>query len=109
MPRRRQCTACFGNRFKAWCVQAGLPHCSAHGLRKAGTNRVLENGATEYEAMAIHGWDSPKQAALYALHVNRKKLADSAMDLLDPDYKANESVPLESVVRSGGTKRGKKP
>jgi integrase len=22
----------FGNRFKAWCVKSGLPHCSAHGL-----------------------------------------------------------------------------
>jgi len=23
----------FGNRFKDWCRQANLPHCSAHGLR----------------------------------------------------------------------------
>ena len=26
----------FTNRFKSWCRQAGLPHCTAHGLRKAG-------------------------------------------------------------------------
>lgn len=25
----------FGNKFKDWCRQAGLPHCSAHGVRKA--------------------------------------------------------------------------
>lgn len=26
----------FGNRFRKWCDEAGLPHVSAHGLRKAG-------------------------------------------------------------------------
>ncbi len=26
----------FANRFKSWCRQAGLPHCTAHGLRRAG-------------------------------------------------------------------------
>lgn len=25
----------FGNRFRKWCDEAGLRHCSAHGLRKA--------------------------------------------------------------------------
>lgn len=25
----------FGNRFRKWCDDAGLKHCSAHGLRKA--------------------------------------------------------------------------
>ena len=98
----------FGNRFKSWCRQAGLPHCSSHGLRKAGTIRVFENGGTEAEAMAIYGWDSPKQAALYGKKVNRKKLANGAMHLLDADYKANESVPSDSAVASGGTNRGKK-
>ncbi len=97
----------FGNRFKSWCRQAGLPHCSSHGLRKTGTNRVLENGATEAEAMALYRWDSPKQAALYGRKVNRKKLVDGAMHLLDPDYRTNESVPLERAVASGGTNRGK--
>ena len=28
----------FGNRFRDWCVEAGLPHCSPHGLRKAGAS-----------------------------------------------------------------------
>jgi len=26
----------FGNKFREWCNEAGLPHCSAHGLRKGG-------------------------------------------------------------------------
>ncbi len=99
----------FGNRFKSWCVQAGLPHCTAHGLRKAGATFAAEQGATEHQLMAIYGWESPKQAALYTRSANRKRLVADAMPLVDPDYKANESVPLDRAVASGGTNRGKNP
>jgi integrase len=40
----------FGNWFKKRCVEAGLPQCSAHGLRKAGATRAAENGATPLSA-----------------------------------------------------------
>jgi len=30
----------FGGKFKDWCRQANLPHCSAHGLRKATAARL---------------------------------------------------------------------
>ena len=98
----------FGNRFKAWCVQAGLPHCTAHGLRKAGATFAAEHGATEHQLMAIYGWDSPKQAGLYTRAADKTRLAAGAMPMVDPDYKANESVPPEMGVASGGTNRGKK-
>ena len=75
----------FGNRFKSWCVQAGLPHCSAHGLRKAGATFAAEQGATEHQLMAIYGWTSPKQAALYTRAADRKRLISDAMPLVDPD------------------------
>jgi hypothetical protein len=26
----------FGNKMREWCDEAGLPQCSAHGLKKAG-------------------------------------------------------------------------
>jgi integrase len=45
----------FGNRFRDWCQEAGLPHCSPHGLRKAGASIAAENGATESQLMAIYG------------------------------------------------------
>ncbi len=98
----------FGNRFKAWCIQAGLPHCTAHGLRKAGATFAAEEGATEHQLMAIYGWDSPKQAAHYTKDANRKRLIKDAMPLVDPNYKANESVPPDGALASGGTTRGKK-
>jgi hypothetical protein len=58
--------------------------------------------------MAIFGWESPKQAALYTRKANRKRLAADAMPKLDPDYKENKSVPPGKAVPPGGTMRGKK-
>ena len=98
----------FGNRFKSWCRQASLPHCTAHGLRKAGATFAAEQGATEHQLMAIFGWDSPKQAALYTRAADRKRLTADAMPLVDPNHTANESVPPEKAVASGGTIEGKK-
>jgi len=45
----------FGNKFRDWCNQAGLRHCSAHGLRKAGATMAACNGATSRQLMAIFG------------------------------------------------------
>jgi integrase len=55
----------FGNRFRKWCDTAGLPQCSAHGLRKAGATIAAENGATANELMAIFGWKTMKQVQHY--------------------------------------------
>jgi len=83
----------FGNWFRKRCDEAGLFHCSAHGLRKAGATIAAENGATEHQLMAIYGWESPKQAALYTRKADRKRLAGAAMHLL---------MPAESVPPAGG-------
>lgn len=74
----------FGNWFRARCNEAGLSHCSAHGLRKAGATIAAENGATEHQLMAIYGWASPKQAAHYTRRANRRRLVGDAMHLVAP-------------------------
>lgn len=74
----------FGNRFREWCDQAGLRHCSAHGLRKAGACIAAENGATEKQLMAIFGWEEARQAAHYTKGASQKRLAAAAMHLLVP-------------------------
>jgi len=79
----------FGNWFRKRCNEAGLIHCSAHGLRKAGATIAAENGATEHELMAIFGWESPKQAANYTKKANRTKLARSGMPRMVPERKGN--------------------
>jgi integrase len=74
----------FGNWFRDRCNEAGLPHCTAHGLRKAGADIAAENGATEKQMMAIFGWETARMAALYAKKASQKKLAGDAMHLLVP-------------------------
>ena len=69
----------FGNKFKDWCRQANLPHCSAHGLRKATAARLAECGATPHEIMAITGHQSLEEVERYTRAAVKAKLADSAM------------------------------
>ena len=83
----------FGTQFKRWCVSAGLPHCSAHGLRKAGATVAAERGATPYQLMAIYGWKSLSQALGYTKAAEQKRLAAAAMHLL---AERDESVSLSA-------------
>ncbi|WP_245571871.1 tyrosine-type recombinase/integrase [Microvirga subterranea] len=97
----------FGNKFRDWCTEAGLPHCSPHGLRKAGATIAAENGASEPQLMAIYGWSDPKMAALYTRKANRKRLAGDAAHLMVPRQTENETVPLSGSVENSGTKTPK--
>lgn len=99
----------FGNWFGRQCRLAGLVGCSAHGLRKAGATIAANNGATEYQLMAIYGWESPKQAAVYTRKANRNKLAASGMKYLSREGpKENEIVAPEAQFSIGATKAGTK-
>jgi integrase len=75
----------FGMRFREWCDAAGLPHCTAHGLRKAGASRAAENGATTSALMAIFGWSDIKQAEIYTRKADQKRIAGSNMHLIRGD------------------------
>jgi integrase len=69
----------FGNWFRDRCDLAGLPHCSAHGLRKAMSRRLAESGATSLEGRAITGHKTDREFAHYAESANRKALGRAAM------------------------------
>ena len=69
----------LGNWFREQCNAAGLPHCSAHGLRKAGASIAATNGATVNELMAIFDWENPAQAKVYTDAADRVRLAARAM------------------------------
>lgn len=99
----------FGNWFRKRCDEAGLPHCTAHGLRKAGAAIAAENGATERQLMAIFGWSTMKEAARYTKAARQKVLAASGMKLLSRDQTSNKSVPLFPAQESGGTLSLPKP
>lgn len=72
----------FGNWFRTRCDEAGLPQCTAHGLRKAGATILAESGATTPQLMAIYDWATPGQAEVYFRAANRTRLAGQAMPLL---------------------------
>lgn len=98
----------FGGWFRARCDQAGLPHCTAHGLRKAGATIAAENGATDRQLMALYDWTSEKQANVYTAAVNRKRLAGDAANFLATGSEAEQKVPHQvphrkiSIEKSGG-------
>lgn len=81
----------FGNRFRKWCDEAGLPdHCSAHGLRKAAAVRLAEAGATELEIRAITGHQTSHEVNRYTKAASQKRMAEAGMSKLI----RNKSVPL---------------
>lgn len=70
----------LGNKMRDWCNAAGLPHCTAHGLRKAAARRAAEHGATNQELKAIGGWTTDRQVNLYTAAAEQKRMGEQAMD-----------------------------
>jgi integrase len=68
-------TAGFGNWFRDKCDDAGLPECSAHGLRKLAATSFAYAGATPHQLMAWFGWKSLRQAEVYTRAAEQKRLA----------------------------------
>lgn len=69
----------FYNMVKRACIAAGLPHCSAHGLRKAAARRLQDAGCSDAEGMAITGHKTVKEYRRYAGNDADSSRADSAM------------------------------
>jgi len=72
----------FGGWFKHRCREAGLDHCSAHGLRKSGASMAAENGATEEQLRAIFNWSTAKQSATYTRRARRRVLTANLGELI---------------------------
>lgn len=69
----------FGNKMREWCDEAGLPQCSAHGLRKAFARRAAELGATQAMLKAIGGWEQDAEVSTYTKKADQARLADMAL------------------------------
>ena len=83
----------FGNWFRHRCDEAGLAHCSAHGVRKASAAHAAENGATVHQLMAMFGWPTMREAERYTREAQRRKLAADASRLLARDAKPEHRCP----------------
>lgn len=100
-------TAGFGNWFRDRCREAGLAHCSAHGLRKAGSTRAAEAGATAHQLMAMFGWRSLSEAERCTRAAERKVMAKAGAEALlvgmHAHKAATKNVPPAHSQRRGGT------
>jgi len=78
----------FGAWFRKRCDEAGLPHCTAHGLKKAGATIAADNGATAPQLMAMFDWKTLSQAQRYIEAADQRRLAGQTAQLI-----TLESVP----------------
>ncbi|TPL29518.1 site-specific integrase [Mesorhizobium sp. B2-4-8] len=100
----------LGNKMRDWCDQAELPHCTLHGLRKAGATMAAENGATDEQLMAIFGWTTKQQTTHYTKKAQRRRMAEHAAHLLViPEQNQDKIVPPKKARTTGGTKIRKSP
>lgn len=73
----------FGNAFRQWCNEAGLKHCSAHGLRKAVGARLAELGATASQIQGVLGHQTLSEADRYTRAADRDTNTDMALALFE--------------------------
>lgn len=69
----------FGNKMREWCNEAGLPQCTAHGLRKAIARRAAQAEATQQGIKAVGGWKHDSEVRTYTEAVEQERLADATM------------------------------
>ncbi|HEV2082788.1 MAG TPA: tyrosine-type recombinase/integrase [Brevundimonas sp.] len=69
----------FGNWFKDACRDAGVGHCSAHGLRKSAATRLADAGCTESQIMAFTGHATSKEVRRYTAKRDQRRLAAAAL------------------------------
>jgi integrase len=72
----------FGNWMRKRFDEAGLAHCSSHGLRKACARRLAEAGCTNHEISAITGHRTDAEIRRYTRKSDQKLLAGRAVEKL---------------------------
>ena len=73
----------FGNAMRGWHNAAGLPHCSANWLRKAGATIAADNGTTDRQLVSISGSKRAEQAIVDTEKAKRRMMAQSGMGKID--------------------------
>ena len=72
----------LGNKMRQWCDEAGLPHCSAHGLRKAAARRFAEAGCSNQQIKSWTGHTTDTEVARYTAAASQQLLSDAAAEML---------------------------
>jgi integrase len=69
----------FGNWFRDRCNEACLPHCSAHGLRKACATRLANAGCTTEQIKSVTGHKTLSEVARYTKAADQERNAKQAL------------------------------
>jgi integrase len=85
----------FSHWFRDQCDKAGLPHCSAHGLRKAAARRLAEAGCTAHEIGAVTGHASLAELVRYTRAADQRHLAEAAM----AKTRTSSGKPIERLAK----------
>lgn len=72
----------FKNMMRTWCDQAGLPQCTAHGLRKAAARRFAEAGCSNQQIKAWTGHTTDSEVSRYTAAADQQALSDAAAEML---------------------------
>jgi integrase len=89
----------LGDWFKKQCKIAGLPHCSAHGLRKAAATRLANAGCSVNQIAAITGHKSLREIARYTAAADQKRLAQQALSMIGSEGERDLSNPRTQIVQ----------
>lgn len=92
----------FGNRFREWCDAAGLPQCSAHGLRKATMRRMAELGMSNQSMKSVSGHSTDQEVARYTRAADQQRMADAAIGSLSRWEMSNLSEGLDTDASETG-------
>lgn len=83
----------FSNKMRQWYDQAGLDHCSAHGLRKAAARRFAEAGCSNQQIKAWTGHTTDTEVARYTAAASQQLMSDAAAELLMANLKTRVGEP----------------
>jgi integrase len=86
----------FGNWFRRRCNEAGLPQCSAHGLRKAASRRAAELGLSNQSIKSVTGHRNDSEVALYTAAAEQRAMARDAIDRLAAWHLSNRAAELDN-------------
>lgn len=86
----------FGGWFREQCDAAGLPRCTAHGLRKATMRRMAELEMPNKTMKSVSGHSKDDEVARYTAAANQERLADSAIKQLSDWEMSNPDPRLDT-------------
>jgi integrase len=89
----------FGNWMRERCDEAGLKHCSSHGLRKGCARRLAEAGASVNEIAAVTGHADLREVEVYTRAADNGRMAGAAMARMHDAFgpKSEQKLPNRPI------------